>query len=101
MHSLQLHTGTLGIPIMLKALSGRSANSFADTLTVTSSSGESCMLAELCMCTDYSSSPTAIPLLNGQMLVLSGVNFSSDSGALRCHRCKRKRPYRFTSLSTA
>jgi len=100
MLSLQSHTGMPGFPTMRTAPSMKSPKSFGDTLTVVSSSGESCTLTDLCMCTDYSSSPLAIPLLNGFRVVVSGVSYLTDSGALRCLRCKRMRPYRFTSVST-
>jgi len=100
MDSLQSHSGSHGFPTTRTALSMRSPKSFASTLTVVSSSGESYTLTDLCMCTDYSSSPPAIPLLNDFRLVISGVSFLSDSGALKCCRCKRMRPYRFTSVST-
>ena len=83
------------------ALSSKSVKSFADTLIVISSSGESYTLAELCMCTDYSSSPLVIPLLKGFRVAISGRTFLNDSGALRCLLCKRMRPSRFTSVSTA
>jgi len=101
MPSLPSHTESHDLHTMRKARFIRWAKSYADTLTVISSSGVSSTLAELCMCTDYSSSPLAIPLLNGYRVVISGVSFLTDSGALRCLRCKRTRPYRFTSLSTA
>ena len=100
MPSLPSHTVSHDTPATPMPHSTPSPKSFAATLIVTSSSGESCTLAELCMCTDYSSSPLAIPLLNGFRVVISGVNFLSDSGALRCLRCKRTRPSRFTSVST-
>ena len=101
MRSLQSLIGSHGFPITLTVLSMQSRKSFGDTLTVISSSGESFILTALCTCTDYSSSPLAIPLLNGSKVVISGVSFSKDSGGLRCLRCKLMRPSRFTSLSTA
>jgi len=89
------------MPTMPKAPSTRSQRSFEDTLIVTSSSGESCTLAELCMCTDYSSCPIAIPLCSESTVRISGRSFSNGSEGLRCLLCKRKRPYRFTSLNIA
>lgn len=94
------HTASRDMPTMHNPPLARSQRSFADTLIVVSSSGESSTLAELCMCTDYSSSPTAIPLLDGTIVVISGVSYSSASGALLCLRCRLRRPYRFMSLST-
>ena len=101
MHSLQSHTAIHGSPTTRKPPSTPSQRLSGATRIVVSFSGGSSILAELCMCTDYSSSPVTIPLFTGQLVVLSGVNFLSDSGALRCLRCKLKRPYRLTSLNTA
>jgi len=101
MLSLQSRIGMHAMPTTPTALFSKWPKSFADTLTVISSSGESFILAALCMCTDYSSFLIELPLFDGQLLRLSGVSFMSDSGALRCQRCKRMRPSRFTSASTA
>jgi len=100
MASLPSHSASHGFPTTRTAPSTKSGKSFAATLTVVSSSGESYTLIDLCMCTDYSSSPPAIPLLSDYRLQISGVSFLSDSGALKCCRCKRMRPSRLTSVST-
>ena len=98
---LPLHTESRAMPTTPLPQLMPSPKSFGDTLTVMSSSGESSTLTALCMCTDYSSSPLMMPLGNGHRLVISGVSFLSDSGGLRCLRCKKMRPSRLTSASTA
>ena len=66
---------------------------------VTSSSGQSYTLTELCTCTDYSRpKPYQMSLPLG-LLRKSGVTFSLNSGDPRCVRCNLVRPYRITYLS--
>jgi hypothetical protein len=101
MHLLPLHIESLDTLITPNQVCEKLEKSFADTLTVTSSSGESFTLAVLCMCTDWSKCPTEIPLLEGQTLQISGVSYTTASGALRCQQCSRMRLYRLTSLNTA
>jgi len=101
MHSSQSHTESHAIHTTHKQVSAQLRKLYGTTQIVVSSSGASFTLTELCMCTDFSSFPAAIPMFEGSLVVISGVNYLTDSGALRCQRCNRKRPYRFTSLSTA
>ena len=100
MPSLPSHSANHGNRTMQIAPSARLEKSFNGTLTVISSSGRSYTSAELCICTDFCNCPTAIPLWSAWMLQISGEIYSRDSGDLKCRRCNRMRPFRFTSLST-
>jgi len=78
----------------------KSENSSDQTPRVTTSSGQSYTLTELCMCTDYSKPLTGQIGLNlGESLTPSGVTALNDSGEARCVECKKMRPYVITSLS--
>ena len=101
MPSLPLPSDPHVIRTMRIPLSARWQKPFVNTLIVGSSSGRSYTSIELCTCTDFSSCPLAIPLFPDQLLTISGVAYTTDSGDLRCVRCNQMRPSRFTSLSTA
>jgi len=70
------------------------------TPRVTTSSGQSYTITELCMCMDYSRPLTGQIGLNPDVLqTSSGVTALNDLGEARCVECKKMRPYLITSLN--
>jgi len=95
------HSEHHAILITLRVHLPKLESSSSNGVKVVTFSGQSFMLTELCMCTDYGSPLDGqIPLALSLAQESSGDYFLKTLGVHRCVECRKMRPSHITAVST-